>query len=41
MNIAEVTVMEKHGDGSGIDGHKLTEEVVYTDPEDDTNDIDV
>ena len=40
MNIAEVTVMEKHGDSDGFDGQKLTEEVVYTDPEDNANDID-
>ena len=40
MNIAEVTVMDKSGDGNGLDGPKLTEEVVYTDPEDDANDID-
>ena len=43
MNIAEVTVMEKHGEGNITDGHNLTEEVVYTDPEDgsNVNDIDV
>ena len=37
MNIAEVTVMDNT---RGFDGPKLTEEVVYTDPEDDSNDID-
>ena len=43
MNIAEVTVMEKHGEGNVTDGHNLTEEVVYTDPEDgsNVNDIDI
>lgn len=40
MNIAEVTVMDKLNDSHGFDGPKLTEEVVYTDPEDDANDID-
>ena len=37
----EVTVMEKSGESVGVEGQKLTEEVVYTDPEDSVNnDID-